>query len=447
MTKQGYAVASRSAAEEFLKANEDLLEEANAEYGVPEATKDYQDLRFIGLNFINGTSFVPTTGGAKAGFYGPLYGHYVDTELTEGKVEAPIGDHLLRKKGGAGSQDSAGHLPFPIQMQQTGNEMEFQLHKDVVKELPNGTKKWTCFVSKASVMSGQGSSPVLSSTLFGQGASIVTNKGKGVSARGSFNLNHEDALATMFTASGLQSNPRICLPGEGELQPHLGAAKPLCTSALYILLFGAHNKTISKTHDALGHFNQRASQVRGADAYAQIIWFYSEFGTLEAKQLGDYYVGRLVKSYSASAPAWKKYVDYAAGMKLYITGHDAESMKELGAYKRLHGYFLRQLRDAFAAETAEVVEATPGVTALVKAAAASVLKSGENQEEGGVVSCAVGLSPEAVADLIQGVVVACYRDLDTTFVTALAQLTARVTQFGVGWRRWRTRPKSKLRPI
>jgi hypothetical protein len=331
-------------------------------------------------------------------------------------------------------------------MEQTGTTMEYEMNKEVAKHLPNGTKKWACYVSKQSMMGGPASSPALNAALFGVGATIVTNKSKGVSARGNFSLEYDDALPLMYTSSNLQTNMSIRLPPIEELQPHLGAAKPYSTSAVYFALYGGHHKQISKTHDPLGQFNKREGQARGADAYAQLIYFYGEFGTLEENQLRDYYEARLIKTGTASTTAWKKYVDHATAMKLHITGHDAESMKELQAYKRLHGYLLRQLQDVFGTEAAKGVVVSPVMTDLVhKAVAVEVQHSAsgqgkivlsdspvvEGQAHGEETSVISAIAPEVVSELLEGVVAVAFKSFEEKCVTPINTITTRPSDIAV----------------
>ena len=57
---------------------------------------------------------------------------------------------------------------------------------------------------------------------------------------------------------------------------------------------------------------------------------------------------------------WQGYEDWKTSMKLYLTAHNEESMRERDEYKRVHGFLLRQWRDHMRAQpsTAVAKEAT-----------------------------------------------------------------------------------------
>ena len=83
MKKATFSTTSRQAAEDFLKAHEDLIGNKDDGYDNNAATVDWEHLRFIGLSVIDGTSFIPPTGGAKGGLFAPTYGHFTDAEITD----------------------------------------------------------------------------------------------------------------------------------------------------------------------------------------------------------------------------------------------------------------------------------------------------------------------------------------------------------------------------
>ena len=76
--KSRFSETTKDAAEDFLEANKDLITAKEVAYGIKGATVGYEHLRFIGLETIYGNSFIPPTGRFKAGFYSPVYGHFVD---------------------------------------------------------------------------------------------------------------------------------------------------------------------------------------------------------------------------------------------------------------------------------------------------------------------------------------------------------------------------------
>jgi hypothetical protein len=76
--KSRFSTTPKDTTADFLEANKHLITAKDVAYGIKGATVDYEDLRFMGLEKIYGTSFIPPTGGFQAGFHSPVYGHFVD---------------------------------------------------------------------------------------------------------------------------------------------------------------------------------------------------------------------------------------------------------------------------------------------------------------------------------------------------------------------------------
>jgi hypothetical protein len=197
----------------------------------------------------------------------------------------------------------------------------------------------------------------------------------------------------------------------------------------------------------------RIAGVKGADAYAQLIFFYLETGTITALQFTHYFTNRLLNRHPAAA--WNIYEDWCQAMKLYIHGHTAESMRALPAYRRVHRYLLMQLLSERqvnietepVASTAKAGAVVKGVTMAAVAelppappaidGAGSMVGGGGSSASVGalmgmgeqmVVSPAsgVGLNVEAVQAIITGVTLCFAKVVETKVEKPLAEMTTRL---------------------
>jgi hypothetical protein len=135
-----------------------------------------------------------------------------------------------------------------------------------------------------------------------------------VKPKGDYGLSPDEGLPRVQRASDIQEE-ELQLPTPIPL--YIAVPKNLPLSAVHVAVFGKHVQAKAHTHDSIGPV-ARIAGVKGADAYAQLIFFYLETGTITALQFTHYFTNRLLNRHPA--PAWNTYEDWCQAMKLYIHG-------------------------------------------------------------------------------------------------------------------------------
>jgi hypothetical protein len=432
--------------QEFHYNEADLMAENMDHYGYTECFVDYELVRFIGLIIVPGCTFVPPGSGFNDGLFGVGYGYYHGTEINYASTQN-IGEHLLRVASQGGS--ATMELPFPLILDKQSTVLDFKIPTFIAK-LNNGTKKWSMFHVQKYVQGGPLSTNSVSS-LSGQDAKIASNPtgAPSVKPKGDYGMSPDEGLPRVQRASDIQEEG-LQLPTPMPL--YIAVPKNLPLSAVHVGVFGKHVQTKAHTHDITGPVARMAG-VKGADAYAQLIFFHLETGTITARQFTHYFTNRLLNRHPAAA--WNIYEDWCQAMKLYIHGHTAESMRALPAYRRVHRYLLIQLLSERqvnietepVASTVKAGAVVMGVTmaAVAELAPAPPANDGAGSMVGGggnsasvgalmgmgeqmVVSPAsgVGLNVEAVQAIINGVTTAFAKTVGTKVEAPLADMLARL---------------------